>query len=262
MQTCRQACKLFLLALLLFSVRPALAQEAPGEEVPAAESERVRPYIAPAVPAKIPTSEEAAPDDKPEPANPSPSRELTPEEKQSLEKLFPGKNPSEVPVAPVQAPPRPGSETKPGEHSLEGEVVVPSKTMPQEAPVNPAEAAPTIVPQPEQPPVAAEKGPDIYMDMSRVAVLRLLNKQTTRIRTVEVAENNHFAFGGLDIALTECWRSPPDAQPASAALLRITEERPETRRKTELFYGWLFSANPSLNDMEHPVYDVTLVECK
>lgn len=253
MRTCRRACNLFLLALILIA-RPALAQEAPGEFVPGAESERVRPYTPPATPAKVPTSEEAAPDE-----DPTPTRELTPDEKQSLEKLFPGKDPDEVPVEPVAVPPRPGTE-----QPHEGEVVVPPKTAPEGAPVTPpSEPAPAIVPDPEQALKAnEEKGPDIYMDMSRVAVFRVLNKQTTRIRNVEVAENNHTVFGPLDIALTECWRAPPDAQPASKALVRILEEKPETKQKTELFYGWLFSANPSLNDLEHPVYDVTLVGCK
>ena len=30
----------------------------------------------------------------------------------------------------------------------------------------------------------------------------------------------------------------------------------------EIFKGWMFSSNPALSAMEHPVYDIWIVECK
>ena len=30
----------------------------------------------------------------------------------------------------------------------------------------------------------------------------------------------------------------------------------------EVFKGWMFASSPSLNGLEHPVYDVLVLDCK
>ena len=61
--------------------------------------------------------------------------------------------------------------------------------------------------------------------------------------------------------MRDCERSAPEDRPENAAFLEIYEERPGEARE-RLFAGWMFSSSPALSALEHPVYDVTLLECK
>lgn len=266
---------LSLLAALLLAL-PAFAQEAPGEPVPEPQGRRIVPFT-----------------DTDAPVRREKLEGISHEDREALEQLFEGHSaipgdaispdanlpkgyrPSVPSRGPVPAPAPDGEPTAGApapEHAApeeEGEIVNPSQS--QQPVTAPAPAAADTTPPAalttetdEAAPPAMGRPvptPDIYMDISRIATLRVLNKQTTRSRTVEVAENNQVSQGTLEVALEECWRSPPDARAESAALLRIWENKPDTG-KTELFHGWIFSLNPSLNHLEHPVYDITLVECK
>jgi hypothetical protein len=68
-------------------------------------------------------------------------------------------------------------------------------------------------------------------------------------------------FGTLAIRVRDCEKSPPEDTPESAAFVEIDETRAgETR--TRVFSGWMFASSPALSALEHPVYDVTLLDCK
>ena len=49
--------------------------------------------------------------------------------------------------------------------------------------------------------------------------------------------------------------------PESAAFLEIVERRPGEAPATP-FVGWMFASSPALSAMEHPVYDVWVLDCK
>ena len=57
---------------------------------------------------------------------------------------------------------------------------------------------------------------------------------------------------------------PPMAEPSSSILLpgQDTAEAAGTPDGSSLFTGWMFASSPSLNAMEHPVYDVWVIDCK
>ena len=50
------------------------------------------------------------------------------------------------------------------------------------------------------------------------------------------------------------------ATPESAAFLEIDDEHPD-RPRVELFTGWMFASSPALSALEHPVYDVWVLDC-
>ena len=68
-------------------------------------------------------------------------------------------------------------------------------------------------------------------------------------------------FGTLSIRVRDCEKSPPEEPPESAAFVEIDETRPGEVR-TRVFSGWMFASSPALSALEHPVYDVTLLDCK
>ena len=94
-----------------------------------------------------------------------------------------------------------------------------------------------------------------------VAVLQGLDKITARISTFEAPVEQPVVFGSLEIMVRTCQKRPPEEPPESAAFLEITEQKPG-EAASRLFTGWMFASSPALNGLQHPVYDVWLLDCK
>ena len=92
-------------------------------------------------------------------------------------------------------------------------------------------------------------------------VLQGLDKVTARVSTFETSIGNSVRFGTLEIIPRACDRTPPEEPPESTAYLDITDMRPGAP-PIDLFHGWMFASSPALNALEHPVYDVWVLECK
>lgn len=93
-----------------------------------------------------------------------------------------------------------------------------------------------------------------------VAVLQGLNKVTARISKLEATVGTAIHFGNLEIIVKRCWQAPPSERPENAALLEIVDRKPDEAPEV-VFNGWMFSSSPSLAGLEHPVYDVVVLEC-
>ena len=94
-----------------------------------------------------------------------------------------------------------------------------------------------------------------------VAVLQGLDKITARISTLEAGLDQMVTFGSLEIVPRACHKTPPEEPPESAAFLEITDVRPDAEA-IRVFTGWMFASSPALSAMEHPVYDVWVLDCK
>jgi hypothetical protein len=94
-----------------------------------------------------------------------------------------------------------------------------------------------------------------------VAVLQGLDKITARISTFEAPVEQPVSFGSLEIMVRTCQKRPPEEPPESAAFLEITEQKPG-EEASRAFTGWMFASSPALNGLQHPVYDVWLLDCK
>lgn len=92
------------------------------------------------------------------------------------------------------------------------------------------------------------------------AVLQGLDKVTTRISTFEAPVGREVAFGSLRILARTCHKTPPTEPPESAAFLEIDDIAADGARE-RAFSGWMFASSPALSAMEHPVYDVWVVDC-
>jgi len=111
------------------------------------------------------------------------------------------------------------------------------------------------------PPAATAAAP-----AATVAVLQGLDKTTARVSTVEAPLNQTVRFGTLVITARACDKAPPEEPPNTAAFLEIDEARPQGAQAgtdvQHLFSGWMFAESPALSTLEHPVYDVTVLDCK
>ncbi len=92
-------------------------------------------------------------------------------------------------------------------------------------------------------------------------VLQGLDKVTARVWTFDAPVGQEVRFGTLEILPRFCDRTPPEEPPESTAFLDIYEARFGEDRAS-LFHGWMFASSPALNGLEHPVYDVWVIDCK
>jgi len=97
-------------------------------------------------------------------------------------------------------------------------------------------------------------------DSYPVAVLRGLDKVTARVTTLYAPVGEPIRFGALEITVRTCDKRPPEEPPESAAFLEITEGK-EGSARVDLFHGWMFASSPALSAMDHPVYDVWVLDC-
>ena len=94
-----------------------------------------------------------------------------------------------------------------------------------------------------------------------VALLQGLDKITARVSKFEAAIGTPVRFGTLSIRVRDCQKNPPEETPESAAFLEIDELRPG-EASLRVFSGWMFASSPALSALEHPVYDVNVLECR
>jgi hypothetical protein len=93
-----------------------------------------------------------------------------------------------------------------------------------------------------------------------VAVLRTLDTVTARVATIEVPVGTATTLGSLEVTVRACDKRPPEETPESAAFLEIVDTKPGEPPKT-LFSGWMFASSPALAALEHPIYDIWVVDC-
>ena len=95
---------------------------------------------------------------------------------------------------------------------------------------------------------------------AETAVLQGLDKITARISTFQAPVNEPAEFGSLEITVRRCHKTPPEEPPESAAFMEIVDVRPDSP-SVELFSGWMFASSPAVSALEHPVYDVWVIDC-
>ena len=96
---------------------------------------------------------------------------------------------------------------------------------------------------------------DIATDM---VTLRTMDKITGRVQKITVDIGEQTKVGSLTVLVEKCLKKPPEETPENAAFLTVIDEDSPDK---PVFHGWMFSSNPALSAMEHPVYDIWVVEC-
>ena len=95
----------------------------------------------------------------------------------------------------------------------------------------------------------------------KVAILQGMDKVTARVSTIEAPVGEVVKFGTLEIIARHCDKRPPEETPESASFLDIWEVR-EGEAAVSLFRGWMYASSPALSALEHPVYDVWVLDCR
>jgi hypothetical protein len=97
-----------------------------------------------------------------------------------------------------------------------------------------------------------------------VAILQGLDKVTARVSPVRAPLDQPTQFGTLEVVVRACRETPPTEPPESAVFLEIRELPPASDVESapvDLFSGWMFASSPAVSALEHPVYDIWVVDC-
>lgn len=95
----------------------------------------------------------------------------------------------------------------------------------------------------------------------RVAVLGLLNKRNGISRDLTMRPGQAVRLGDVIVRLRACETTAPwEVQKLTGAFVQLDVRNPQDRFQ-RVFSGWLYKETPSLNTVEHPVYDVWPKSC-
>ena len=101
------------------------------------------------------------------------------------------------------------------------------------------------------------------MEDKTIVVLRTIDKISARTHTFEIPVDKTVKFGSsLFIKVRACRKSLPIDKPEAAAFLQIWERKPHEDKPGWVFSGWMFASNPATSAMDHPVYDVWVIDFK
>ena len=100
----------------------------------------------------------------------------------------------------------------------------------------------------------------------RVATIGLLNKRNNLTRDLKLKPGQSLRIDNVIVKLAACEKTAPwEDPPETGAFVQVfVEERATVRERLawrKVFSGWLFRNAPSLNVVEHPVYDVWVKDC-
>jgi hypothetical protein len=116
------------------------------------------------------------------------------------------------------------------------------------------------------PPVVAAGGIGTPM-AERVAVLGLLNKRNNISRDIELKPGEQRRIGDVVVRLSACertapWEEPPETGAFVQVVVQQRADADSDLTWQRVFSGWLFKNSPSLNVVEHPIYDVWVKDCR
>lgn len=116
------------------------------------------------------------------------------------------------------------------------------------APVTPAAATPGA-----PPPLLADAPGTTLM-------LRGLDKITGKPTDITAPIGKPVHFATLTITARYCYSTPASETPETSAFIQVEDHRPDQGTK-RVFSGWMYASSPGLNGMEHPLYDVWVINC-
>lgn len=165
----------------------------------------------------------------------------------------------QAPVAPTPGEPRAG-EQRPAQPVQ----VSPAVTNPNP----PASPPPATTRKP-----AAEAAPAKPVEPTKrgrytIAILQALDKVTTETMRFEVPVGQPIRYKTLIFTVRACETAASDEIAPETAAYVVVDTQPKAQAGRaappgrQVYKGWMYASTPSLNPLQHPVYDAWLIACK
>ncbi|MFN4926424.1 DUF2155 domain-containing protein [Bradyrhizobium sp.] len=162
--------------------------------------------------------------------------------------------PPKAPAAGAPPPAQPGAAPRAGGQRQ------PPRGAPQNAAVPPNGAVP-------QTPATLQPGDEVVTEppaqkiVNKKASFSGLDKITGRIINFDEDVGETVQFGALRVKTDACYTRPATEAANTDAFVQVDEITLQGEVK-RIFSGWMFAASPGLHGVEHPIYDIWLVDCK
>lgn len=92
------------------------------------------------------------------------------------------------------------------------------------------------------------------------ALMQAMDKVTGRVNKITVPVNSKVSYGDFSFVLRSCKKRPAEETPENFAFVDVADKS-FGEEEYNIFRGWMLSSAPGVNAIEHPIYDVWLLEC-
>ena len=93
------------------------------------------------------------------------------------------------------------------------------------------------------------------------AEIKIIDKITSRLTTEKINLKTLKNIKDFEIFIDKCVLDTRKGFLETSALLQIKDVKNQTTDRVFLFNNWMFASNSSINEIEHPNYDISLKSC-
>ena len=92
--------------------------------------------------------------------------------------------------------------------------------------------------------------------------IKALDKITAKTSTIRLAIGEKKFFGALEIKALKCQLSEQGEFIDMVAYLQVKDLSSKDNNQVFLFNGWTFASSPTLQSIDHPIYDLWITSCE
>ena len=92
--------------------------------------------------------------------------------------------------------------------------------------------------------------------------IKLLDKITAKTSTIRLGVGDKKFFGPLEIKVLKCQFSENNDFIDTVAYWQVKDLSAKDNNQVFLFNGWTFTSSPTLQSIDHPVYDLWITSCE
>jgi len=92
--------------------------------------------------------------------------------------------------------------------------------------------------------------------------LTVLDKITAKTSSIRMAIGDKEFFGPLEIKTLKCQLSEGNYTSDTVAYIQVKDLSKKDNDRVFLFNGWTFASSPTLQSIDHPVYDLWITSCE
>ncbi len=92
--------------------------------------------------------------------------------------------------------------------------------------------------------------------------LKALDKITAKTSVIRLGIGEKSFFGPLEIKALKCQLSESNETIDTVAYLQVKDLSIKDNNQVFLFNGWTFASSPTLQSIDHPVYDLWVTSCE
>ena len=91
--------------------------------------------------------------------------------------------------------------------------------------------------------------------------VKVLDKVTAKTSSIKILIGEKKSFGPLEIKALKCQRTENSEILDTVAYLQVKDLSIKDNNQVFLFNGWTFTSSPTLQSIDHPVYDLWVIDC-